>query len=159
VPFTPFHFGPALLAKGAAPKHVSLLSFAATQVAVDLEPLYYLVRNDPPIHRWAHTLWGAALVGLAVGIALARWSSRWTVGPAAVAREDLRMGPALTGGLIGGITHPLLDGLMHADVRALRPLAETTWVLDPAGVAGLHLGCVAAGALGAGLLLFRRAGV
>lgn len=157
MPFTPFHFGPALLAKGAAPGHLSLLAFAATQVAVDLEPLYFMVRDDPPVHRWAHTLWGAALVGLVVGLVLAGISRRWTAAAAAVAREDLRMGPAVAGGLIGGLTHPLLDGLMHHDVRALRPLAETTWVLDPAGVTALHLGCAAAGALGLALLLFRRA--
>jgi hypothetical protein len=43
VPFTPFHFGPGLLLEGAAPRHVSLIAFVISQVAVDLEPLHFAI--------------------------------------------------------------------------------------------------------------------
>lgn len=157
VPFTPFHFGPGLLLKGAAPRQVSLTTFVASQVAVDLEPLYFILSGEQPVHRWLHTVWGAGLVGLAVGAALGALARRWTGTAAPALRGDLRMGAALVGGLVGGVSHPLLDGLVHGHVRALRPLAETTWVLEPGGVAILHAACLAAGLLGALLLVVRRA--
>jgi membrane-bound metal-dependent hydrolase YbcI (DUF457 family) len=69
------------------------------------------------------------------------------------------MAAALVGGFIGGISHPVLDGLMYRDVRALRPLSEATWVLPPADVAGLHIACLVAGALGAVWLVVRRTGM
>ncbi|MGH7731801.1 MAG: hypothetical protein ACRENJ_11200 [Candidatus Eiseniibacteriota bacterium] len=157
MPFTPFHFGPGLLLKGAAPRDVSLAAFVASQVAVDLEPLYFILRGEYPVHRWLHTVWGGGLVGLAVGVALSAGARRWIATAPPAARGDLRPRAGIVGGLLGGISHPLLDGLMHPDVRALRPFAETTWVLEPGGVAALHLGCVIAGVLGVLLLVARRA--
>lgn len=157
MPFTPFHFGPGLLLKSAAPRRLSLAAFVATQAAVDLEPLYFLVRGESPVHRVLHTVWGGGAAGLAVGLSL------WMVGRSRVeglppaARAEVERAPAVLGGLLGGVSHALLDGLMHRDVHALRPLAETQWVLDPGGVTALHLGCLIAGALGAAGLFLRRA--
>ncbi len=45
---------------------------------------------------------------------------------------------------------------MHPDMHALRPLAETQWVLDPGGVAAVYLGCAIAGLLGVALLVVQR---
>ena len=157
MPFTPFHFGPGILLKGAAPREVSLAAFVASQVAVDLEPLYFMLRGEYPIHRWLHTVWGGGLAGLAVGLALSAAAPRWVGAATPAVRGDFGMRAGVVGGLAGGISHPLLDGLMHRDVRALRPFAETTWVLAPEGVAALHLGCAIAGVLGVVLLVARRA--
>jgi membrane-bound metal-dependent hydrolase YbcI (DUF457 family) len=157
VPVTPFHFGPGLLLKGAAPRHLSFAAFVASQVAVDLEPLYFMLRGEYPVHRALHTVWGAGLVGLVTGAALGALARRRAGTAAHALRAELRFGPAIVGGVLGGVSHPLLDGLMHRDVRALSPLTDTTWVLEPSGVAALHLACVIAGVLGALLLVVRRA--
>lgn len=157
MPFTPFHLGPGLLLKGAASDRFSFTAFAAAQVAVDLEPLYFMVRGEYPIHRSLHTVWGGGAMGLAVGLSL------WAVARARASRLPLALraevtrASAMLGGLIGGVSHALLDGLMHRDVQALRPLTETQWVLGPPGVTALHVGCLAAGALGAVILFARRA--
>lgn len=158
MPFTPFHFGPGLLLKGAAQRHVSLIAFVASQVAVDLEPLYFIARGEYPVHRWGHTVAVAGVVGLAAGLAVWAATRRHVEKQVTDVRSDLALRPVLMGGLIGGVSHPLLDGLMHRDMHALRPFAETTWVLAPGGVAALHVGCVIAGVLGLILLLARRAG-
>ncbi len=74
MPVTPFHFGPGALAKAAAPKHFSLIVFGLTQVAIDLESLYFLVQGSWPVHRLLHTFAGAGLValgGMLLGPALA----------------------------------------------------------------------------------------
>jgi membrane-bound metal-dependent hydrolase YbcI (DUF457 family) len=157
VPFTPFHLGPGLLLKSAAPRRISFVAFATTQVAVDLEPLYFIVRGEYPVHRVLHTVWAAGAVGVAVGLVVWAAARGRAGGWGVAAREDLGRNAAIVGGLLGGVSHPLLDGLMHRDVHALRPLAETQWVLGPGGVAALHVGCVLAGALGATVLWARRA--
>lgn len=155
MPFTPFHLGPGLLLKSAAPAGVSLTAFAAAQVAIDLEPLTFIARGEYPVHRVLHTVWAAGVVGAAVGVVV--WAACRGVAPrlGSAVRDDVRPGAAVMGGLLGGVSHPLLDGLMHRDVHALRPLAETQWVLSPGGVAMLHLACVAAGALGLVILWAR----
>lgn len=157
MPFTPFHFGPGLLLKSAAPPRVSFTAFAVTQVAVDLEPLYFLARGEYPVHRLLHTVWGGGVAGLAVGLSLWVIARPRAAALRTAARAEFARAPAVLGGLIGGVSHALLDGLMHRDVHALRPLAETQWVLDPGGVAALHVGCLLAGALGAAALVARRA--
>ena len=153
MPFTPFHFGPGLLLKSAAPRRVSFSAFAITQVAIDIEPLYYILRQDPHAHRAAHTVWGGGAIGLAVGLAVWAIGRRWAVKPGSATDAEVQRAPALLGGLIGGVSHALLDGLMHHDMHPLRPLADTQCVLDPGGVAAVYLGCAIAGLLGAALLV------
>jgi hypothetical protein len=70
VPFTPFHLGPALLAKGVAPAWFSVTAFAATQVVIDLESLYYLSTHQYPVHRELHTFVGATLAAAATALVL-----------------------------------------------------------------------------------------
>jgi membrane-bound metal-dependent hydrolase YbcI (DUF457 family) len=138
------------------PQAVSFTAFAATQVVVDFEPLYFMLRGEYPIHRLLHTVWGGGTVGLAIGFSL--WAvarPRAAAFPSAAGAE-LGRAPAVLGGLIGGVSHALLDGLMHRDVHALRPLVETQWVLASGGIAALHIGCLLAGALGVALLVVRR---
>ena len=155
MPFTPLHLGPGLLSKGASPRNVSIIAFGASQVAVDLEPLYHHVRHELPLHRAFHTVLGGGAVGLAAGAAVwlvARHRARAL--PRGL-RLDIERDAALTGGLIGGVSHALLDGFVHSDVHALRPFAETTWVLPPAGIAAVPWACVIAGVLGALLWVAR----
>lgn len=156
MPFTPFHFGPGLFAKAMDTRQVSFAAFAATQVIVDLEPLYYILRGEYPAHRWTHTIWGAGAIGLATGAALSRLARRWLGTAPPVVQADLAMAPALVGGFIGGISHPMLDGLMHRDVRALRPFSDATWTLPPSEIPALHVACLLAGVLGGLRLLAQR---
>lgn len=155
MPFTPFHLGPGLLSKGAAPRRVSITAFAASQVAIDLEPLYHALRNEYPLHGPLHTVLIGGAVGLAVGAVV------WALGRQVTTfhpllRRDVERGAALMGGWIGGASHALLDGLVHHDVRPLWPFVESTWVLPPAGIDAVPIACVIAGVLGALLWVVRR---
>ncbi|MCI0354322.1 MAG: hypothetical protein L0099_04665, partial [Acidobacteria bacterium] len=64
MPFTPFHFGPGATVKAMAAQHFSLTVFAFAQVAIDLEPLYFMLRDEDPLHRFFHTYVGATAVAL-----------------------------------------------------------------------------------------------
>lgn len=157
MPFTPFHFGPGLLLKGVAPERLSWSAFVAAQVLIDCETLYHILRREYPLHRALHTVAGAAAAGLATAgalLALRGLLPRGRLPPALAA--ELSTAPIVMGGLLGGLTHPLLDGLMHADIRPFLPWTEANPLLGLVGLGALHLGCLAAGLAGAALVWLRR---
>lgn len=158
MPFTPFHFGPGLLVKAAAPRHVSFAAFVAANVAIDVETLVNMIAGQTPLHAMLHTLPAAAAVGLAAGLALvgAAGAARRLGAGTAWRGSEARCGPALVGGLVGGVSHSLLDGLMHADIRPFLPVTAANPLLRLVDVGTLHALCVAAGALGAVWLAVRR---
>lgn len=156
MPVTPFHFGPGILLKAGAPRRVSLTAFIATQFAIDLESGYHLFRGDWPVHRWAHSLLVSGLIGLLTSLPvwLAARHRMPTADPAI--RSEFEFCTALVGGLLGGLTHPLLDAVMHPDLRPFWPVSLANPFLDVIGLTALHLGCVASGLVGVGILIFRR---
>ena len=152
MPVTPFHFGVGVLAKSVAPRVVSVSAFVVSQVVIDLESAYYLfLAHEWPVHRWAHTFAFGSLIGVAAG--LVTWTIAWRVRPIAA---DCRLGQCLAGGLIGGATHPLLDGVMHPDVMPFLPFVAGNPFLGALPLGALHLLCVLAGIAGLLLLGLRR---
>lgn len=163
MPVTPFHMGPGLAAKAVLGRHLSLMVFGFSQVAIDLEPLAHLVRGDVLLHGFAHTYVGATLVAAisaAVGRPicqhlLGRWrpdpESRflvWLRGP-----DRIAWPAAIVGAFVGTYSHVFLDSIMHADMRPLAPFAETNAMLGAMSIGALHLLCVAGGGLGVVVLL------
>jgi membrane-bound metal-dependent hydrolase YbcI (DUF457 family) len=156
MPVTPFHFGVGLLAKGLAPARISVLAFAASQVVIDLETAYHLLRQEWPVHRALHTFALAVPVGLVAGGLVWYAGKRVAAGLAARWPRELGLGPALLGGGLGGLTHPLLDGVMHDDIQPLMPFTSDNPFHHAVGLGALHLLCVAAGFLGALAWIARR---
>jgi hypothetical protein len=159
MPFTPFHLGPGLLVKSVVPRWFSFSAFAASQVVIDIESLYWLRRGEWPVHRVLHTFVSGALVGVAVaaGVVVVGGSfadRRLSHRPGLAV--EAQVGPALAGGLAGGLSHSLLDGIMHADIRPFRPFTSANPLLGLLDVLDLHLFCLAAGVVGLVLLLIRR---
>ena len=162
MPFTPYHFGPGLFVKGLAARWFSWIAFIAVQVVIDCETLYYLERREYPIHRTLHTFLGGTLAGLAVAgvLLLSRWLAsrlRPEVGRSFAAKwpsvaSEFGIAGILAGGIIGGASHPLLDGLMHPDIRPLEPWTRANPLLGAVSMATLHDGCILAGVAGLVLL-------
>lgn len=130
MPFTPFHLGPGLLLKSAVGR-MSFGAFTVAQVAIDLEPAYRLATGTYPLHGWTHTLVGASALGIGaafVSVPLLRYvNDRLAEAPGLprVFSRPTTFG-AVLGGLLGGVTHVLLDMLVHWDVRPLWPFATLT---------------------------------
>jgi hypothetical protein len=164
MPFTPYHVGPGLLLKAVMPRHFSLAAFTATQIAVDLEPAWHLLRHERPAHGPAHSLLVAAAIGVAVGAALrvlARAEAeREPAGPAAARRRpglrsEFSLTGALAGGLLGALTHVLLDATTNADVPLLWPGGNGNPLLGLATSGALRADCVLAGVVGLVVLALR----
>ena len=158
MPFTPFHFGPGALLHAAAPRKVSFLAFAAANVLVDIEPGYFMLTGQDPLHRFFHTYLGVTLVALAtwVLIAAALRAARAVRLPNPFEWQGLRLGPVAVGAVLGAYSHILLDSVMHADIRPLAPFSQANPLYLALPLDDLHRWCVAAGLVAIVLLVVRK---
>ena len=150
--------GPALAMKAVAPKYFSFLVFGVTQVVIDSEAAVHLLRGDWPYHRFLHTYLGATLVALLTVVigrpmleyALMLWNRLAARGQDSV----LRIGPriplvaAISGALVGGYSHVLLDGIIYTDVRPFAPWSEVNVMLHLLSTGQVYLLCMALGVFG-----------
>jgi hypothetical protein len=163
VPFTPFHFGPGAALKAVAPRHFSFTVFAFTNVAIDVEPLVYLMADDYPVHRLFHTYAGATLAAVVCALAgrpvcswaIRAWNGRLSEAQARRLALDPRIGalPAAIGAAAGAWSHVLLDSLMHADMRPLAPFSDGGGMSHLVTFAQIQGFCILSGALGVAALL------
>jgi hypothetical protein len=163
MPFTPFHFGPGAVIKAVAPRHFSFTVFAFTNVAIDVEPLYFMLANDWPIHRFFHTYAGATIAAVACYFAgrpvcswvIRVWNSRLNEAQSRWLAVEPRIAPlpAAIGAATGAWSHVLLDSLMHSDMEPLAPFSAGGGMIHLVTIAQLELFCALAGALGVAVLL------
>ena len=158
MPFTPFHFGPGILIKGIIPRQFSLSVFALANIAMDVEPLYHILRGDTQLHGASHTLIGAASICAATALAAPsvithawQWFQKFHVD--AVSFAPVTRLQAWVGALLGTLSHLLLDGTMHRDMYLLLPFSDANPLLKPEWTQNVYLGCLLAGAIGLMLLL------
>jgi hypothetical protein len=140
---------------------VSFTAFAITQVGIDLETLYHLVRRDWPVHRELHTIIGGCCVGLVVaGVVVLARPMMNRVLPRPFGAGSLRPivvaewsgMAAVVGGLIGGASHSLLDAMMHSDARPFWPVVDANGLLGLIGPGLLQALCVVSGVVGLAFL-------
>jgi hypothetical protein len=156
MPATPFHFGPGLLIKAAAPRQFSMAAYSLSQIVIDIESGYYLFQHATPVHRQAHTFALGGLIGLLCGLIVSKVGA-WIARPRDVIPEALaaeyRLPIAVMSGIFGGIFHSVLDGIMHADIRPFRPFTGANPLYELVSVQILYLFCIVTGVIGAALLL------
>lgn len=156
MPATPFHFGPGLLIKAAAPRRFSMAAYSLAQVVIDIESGYFLLQGASPVHRQAHTFALGGLIGLMCGLIVSKVGA-WIARPRDVVPEALaaeyRLPIAALSGIFGGMFHSVLDGIMHADIRPFRPFTAANPLHELVSVQILYLVCIVTGVVGAALLL------
>ena len=166
MPFTPFHMGPALVAKAVMGRHFSVPVYAFTQVAIDSEVLAgFLFRGDLSYHKVMHTLAGgtaAAILALAmlrpVSDPAARLWNRFTSSkPGAVWHMESRISPtaAVLSAFVGAWGHVLLDAPTHSHMEPLIPLARGNPLDGLVSNKQAMFWCVGLAAIGGGLILGR----
>jgi hypothetical protein len=166
MPITPFHFGPGVLFKSTAPTRFSWTMFALSNMVIDLEPVVSYLFTGDPIHSYAHTYLGAALVAILTGYlgrapcerCLRFWNSRMSPAQGRWLGVDpeIPVRTALISALIGTWSHIALDSIMHADIRPWWPLSEDNSLRGVIDLSMLHLLCVAVGVWGLMRLLAQR---
>lgn len=151
--------GPALAAKAVAPGHFSFLVFGITQVVIDAEAAFYLLTDDPPYHRFLHTYLGATIVALlavVVGRPLLEYALRLCNRLVRADRESLLwieprvpLVAAVSGALIGGYSHVLLDSFLYTDIHPISPLSDSNAALNALSSLEVYALCLALGLVGA----------
>jgi hypothetical protein len=155
--------GPGLAVKALCGRHFSLMLFGFSQVAIDIEPLVHIIRDDNVLHGVTHTYVGAtpvALVALFAGRPLCQFFlNYWTPDPDSRFLYWLR-GPriiswpaAIAGAFVGTYSHIFLDSIMHADMHPLAPLSPANALWRAIPVESLHVVCVLSGLAGMLLLI------
>jgi hypothetical protein len=154
-----------VILRAAAGKRFSLGVFALVQGVIDVEPVWNILTGTYPIHARLHTVAGAVLVGIAAIIpgkyALTRVYAtvrRRLVEGRAGAPDWLlaELTPitwtgATLGGLLGGLSHPLLDAVIHSDVTPFAPWLGGNPLLVRGSFVWMHVACAATGAVGLAL--------
>jgi hypothetical protein len=146
MPFTPFHFGPGAAIHALAPRHISFLAFCGANVLTDVEPLYYLLTHQYPVHRFLHTIAGATLTWIATAMLFLlaiRVSARLRL-PDWFGWRNLTPMPIALGAATGAYSHLVLDGLMHADMAPFAPFTQANPLLGAIPLGALHGACVIA---------------
>jgi membrane-bound metal-dependent hydrolase YbcI (DUF457 family) len=151
MPVTPFHFGPGAVVHAAAPRHVSFLAFCATIVLMDLEPLYYILIQQPPLHRFFHTLLGATVALLATVLIFQIALRLLPIISLPDLSKQLPLRKIVLGAALGGYSHILLDSIMHLDVCPFAPFSNANPLWRMVTNSTLALICLASG--GAGIIL------
>jgi len=164
MPFTPLHMGPGMLVKAAMPRHFSIIVFGLAQIAIDLEVLWHMARQEYPLHAFWHTYLGATVLSVILtlgGKPLSQWIKRLWNSIAARCRDaDLAVSThtswlaSFTGASIGSYSHILLDSIFHPDLEPLKPWADTNGLFGLISPHALEIACVALGI--AGLVWFFR---
>lgn len=171
MPVTLFHLGPAVVAKAAARRYVSLRIFALTQIAIDLESAVNLLLQAYPTHRHFHTFVGAGSIGFVAAVVgryafnalnpsvrglLRRVDGMPAWGIAEVV--PIRWLAAFIGGIAGGVSHVVMDAVIHPDVQPFWPWSGWNPLLSRGSFNLVHYACGVLGIVGslAWLLLARR---
>ncbi|WP_340820080.1 metal-dependent hydrolase [Methanolobus sp. WCC4] len=123
MPFTPFHFGPALLLGEVFEKKVNLFSILIGSVIIDVRATYCMFTGCRPLHGPLHTL----LVATAIGLLLAwlvfsqrTWLQKIT--DRLRIEQSYSLHSVLTGAIIGIWSHVLLDAPLYTDISPFWPL-------------------------------------
>jgi hypothetical protein len=158
MPITPFHLGPGGALYAVGPRYVSFLAFFAANVIIDLEPLYLLVTDQRPFHRFLHTGVGATLVwgATCVIFALARWLSAGIGLPNWFRWQELSKTQIVVGAATGSYSHIALDSLVHSDASPFWPVTEANPFVGAVSPSTVYAVCVASGLVAVALIAFRR---
>ena len=129
-----------------------------SNIVIDFESLYYLSRDEWPVHRQLHTFLGAGIVGIVVAILMSAAAvlllpRRWRESTSSVRQAEVSRVGIASGAMIGALSHPVLDGIMHSDIEPFQPWTAANPLHGVVGLAPLHQGCLIAGAVGLVLLL------
>ncbi|MFN7035262.1 MAG: metal-dependent hydrolase [Bellilinea sp.] len=132
MPVTPFHFGAGLAAKAVLPRRFGLLAFCAANILMDIEPLYYMLSRQYPLHRFFHTLAGATLLGLLTVLLFSSFSKLYKHLHINLEWLNAEFHPPAIwfGALSGAYSHVLLDSLVHNDVQPFAPLTQVNPLLS-----------------------------
>jgi len=151
MPFTPFHFGPALGFGLPFRRLFHAPTFILANVIVDVEPFLVLFLGlRYPLHGYLHTFLLAFFAGLALGCVI--FFLERILHPLyklflLEADGNLNLRSFMVAGILGTMLHVLLDSPLYDDILPFYPLA-TNPLYNPAITLEVYSFCVWIGIFG-----------
>ncbi|MBC3872950.1 metal-dependent hydrolase [Undibacterium flavidum] len=158
MPITPFHFGPGAAIQALFPQKISFIAFALSNVLLDLEPAYYMLSGQFPVHRFFHSFLGSSFfipIVVLIFIGLRKVQKRKTWIPDFYEWSKLSIEQVSLGAVIGVYSHIVLDGIMHSDVQPFAPFVAMNPFLHLLSLNILHWLCIAAAVLAFCVAMYR----
>lgn len=124
MPFTPYHFGPALLIGMILVPFIDISAILIASVILDLEPLAVLLFHlSYPLHGIFHTYLVASFVAVLLSIVL--WPLRSflnTIVSIFGINQESTFQSLLLASFIGTYSHVFLDSFLYAEMNPFYPL-------------------------------------
>jgi hypothetical protein len=151
MPFTPYHFGPALVLALPLRKYLHAPTFIIASVILDIEPFLVLALGlNYPLHGYSHTLILALVLGALVGYVMFRLEGSFVSLYKLLLLETdgkFGLGSFIAVGALGTVIHVLLDSPLYDDILPFYPLAVNPFY-NPALSPEIYSICVWMGAIG-----------
>ena len=151
--------GAALIAKPGLNRNISVITFGIAQIAMDIEPGVGMLTGADVLHGPTHTLLGALVIAYLVTLfapsvcnyLLGKWNKEVThYGLPWLVQSEATSKTAVTvGAFFGTLSHVVLDGLMHHDIRPLAPFSEANPLMGLVSHDAVYQLCAIAGVAGA----------
>ena len=123
MPFTPYHWGPALFIGLLLFPILDVPSFLISSVAVDIEPVYLMFQGSPYLHGFFHSYLGASIIGVLVAlIVYALRNVLYAILAAFRLPQKSSFKKVLFTSLFGVYFHVFLDSFLYTDIRPFYPL-------------------------------------
>ena len=130
MPFTPYHFGPALLLGILLFPFIDLATVMMASVVVDLEPLVVLFLGLPyPLHGFFHTYLGATIAALVLSAFVYPFRKYLNMIVSLFGlhqRSSLRH--IIGASFVGTFSHVFLDSLLYAEMNPFFPILGNPFV-------------------------------
>ena len=149
MPFTPFHFGPALLLGMLLRPFIDLSAIFIASVILDLEPLVVLLFHlSLPLHGIFHTYLAATIIAIILAFVL--WPFRGVLNSFVSIfgiHQESTLRNLLLASFIGTYFHIFLDSFLYAEMNPFYPFLGNPFVglVSSQVIYGF---CVFSGALG-----------
>ena len=130
MPFTPYHFGPALLIGVLLFPFIDFTTIVVASVILDLEPLAVIFLNLPgPLHAFFHTYLGATIVAIALSVCIYPFRKYLNEFVSLFGlKQESSFRHILPAGFIGTYSHVLLDSFLYVEINPFFPLLGNPFV-------------------------------
>ncbi|NHI88956.1 MAG: hypothetical protein EAX87_05485 [Candidatus Thorarchaeota archaeon] len=156
MPFTPYHFGPALFIGILLFPFIDLATIMVASVILDLEPLAVILFDlQMPLHAFFHTYLGATIV--ACGLSVSLYPFRKYLNEIVSffgLKQESSMRHIISASFIGTYSHVLLDSFLYSEMNPFFPLLGNPFV-GLLGFGFVYNLCVVLGVAGFFIYLLR----
>ncbi|MFW9806630.1 MAG: hypothetical protein ACFFFK_07875 [Candidatus Thorarchaeota archaeon] len=156
MPFTPYHFGPALLIGTLLFPFVDFTTIMVASVILDIEPLSVMLFGLPmPLHSFFHTYLGATLIAVALSILIypfRKYLNEIVSFFGLKQKSSIRQ--IVLASFIGTYSHVLLDSFLYAEMNPFFPLLGNPF-LGILGFGFVYSLCIGLGIIGFFVYLIR----